>query len=222
MRDALDDQLAGLLTCLLKMGGLAERMIGNARDALLDRDEGKRATVFAAEEDMDRLQSCVDHEAVLTIIKQQPVASDVRLTFALSRAASNLERVGDCTVNICQAVPFIFEQDVRPPAEMRDLFDLVKQAVTDALEALISRDVALAQRVVASDETINERRDGIFRELLRQIMADPSTASSSMSLVLVSRNLERIGDHATNIAEDVIYMVRGDDVRHAGEQNDAC
>lgn len=202
------------------MGGLAERMISDARDGLFDDDHEKFAAVFAAEEEMDRKQSALDHEAVLTVIREQPVARDVRLTFALTRAAHNLERIGDCAVNVCQSAPFILEQHIDPPRQLRELFDLVKQAVTDALEALIGRDVDLAQRTVAADERINALRDEILQAALLEIDRDPVTASGSMSLVLVSRSLERIGDHATNIAEETIYTIRGDDVRHAGESDD--
>lgn len=216
MRDALDKHLQALLTQLLAMGGLAERMIGDAAAGLLDANEEAIARVFAVEAELDALHTALDREAVTTVVKQQPVASDVRLIFAVSRAANDLERVGDCAVNICQSAGFVHDGDVAPPAALRELFELVRHAVGDALAALISRDVEQARAVVAADQRINALRDSLFRDLLREMIRDPITAGAQLSLVLVSRNLERIGDHATNLAEDVIYMVRGEDVRHGG------
>ncbi len=181
---------------LLWMGSLAERAVHQAVHSVLDSDEQDE------EDAINELQIEIDDRVVQLLALHQLMATDLRLVLAVSRINNDLERIGDQAVNIAQSAVRI----LRHPR--------VKPYVREALNALVRRDVELAQKVLAMDDQVDHYRDQIFRELLTYMMGDSSVVFPAFELILVAKNLERIGDHATNIAEDVIYMVQGQDVRH--------
>ena len=146
---------------------------------------------------------------------QQPVAQDVRFLFMASRIGGELERIADQAINICQNAAFVLEAPpLKPLVDLPIMSEIAQKMVRDSLTAMINRDVGLANQVLEEEEKVDAFRDQIFRTLLTHMMADPGTIQRAISLILIARNLERIGDHATNIAEEVIYWIQGRDVRH--------
>lgn len=215
------DQLQSLLQKVVMMGSLAESMIQSAVESLVKRNEALSADVFTWEQQINSLQVEVDDLAVTLTALQQPVARDARFLFMASRIGGELERIGDQAINICQNTHFILtapplKADM-PSAGVVDLpimAEVAQKMVRDSLTAMMNKDVDLANRVLAEDEKVDAFRDQIFRSLLTYMMADTSTIQLALSLILIARNLERIGDHATNISEEVIYWLQGRDVRH--------
>lgn len=218
MRDAFNEQLRSVLERLMEMGGLVESMLQLAARAVVEEDHAAvEVDLLEREKRVNALQNDVDEECVRITARQQPVASDARFLFVASRAATDVERVGDQAVNVLDNAKYLWQRSgdgVHIPDDLGTLAKLVQKMVADALAALITRDVELAEAVFADEEKANALRDVIFRGLLRQMITDPLAAQQSMSLVLISRNLERVGDHATNIAEEVVYLVRGQEIRH--------
>ncbi len=219
MRDAFHEQLRGVLEHLMEMGGLVESMLQLATRAVIDHTEraAVESDLLYREERVNSLQNEIDEECVRITARQQPVASDARFLFVASRAATDVERVGDQAVNVLDNAKYLWQRGgdgVHIPDDLINLAKLVQKMVADALGALITRDIELAEAVFTDEEKANGYRDAIFRSLLREMITDPLAAQQSMSLVLISRNLERVGDHATNIAEEVVYLVRGQEIRH--------
>lgn len=213
------EQLQELFQRIILMGSTAESMIQIATRALVERNESLTAQVFEKEKEVNRIQIEVDEMAVRLTALQQPVGEDVRFLFMASRIASELERIGDQAVNICQNVHHIVNfPPLKPLVDTPIMAELAQKMVRNSLTAMVQRDCALANKVLEEEETVDAFRDQIFRTLLTYMMADPGTIQRALSLILISRNLERIGDHATNIAEEVIYWVQGRDIRHSGNR----
>lgn len=222
MRDQFQTQLQELLEKILLMGGTAESMITLAMDSLLKRDASLSQRVLEREEQIDALEIDVDDRVVGLIVHQQPVARDARFATAALRVAADLERIGDQAVNVCKNAEYVLKDpSTEPPAELRSTAELASKMLSDGLAALSTWDCELAEHVLQDEKRANQLRDETFRVLLRRIIVDPLTAQQSLSLVLISRNLERICDHATNIAQEVVYLARGQDVRHQHDRSDA-
>jgi phosphate transport system protein len=206
-------ELAQLKQRVLDMGSLAESMVADASRALI---EGERATIQQVrtnEPKLDRLQVEVDREAIRLITIYTPVAKDLRFLLMIARINSELERIGDQAIDNCEYVELLTE----PPAPLNDLSnmsDIVLAMVHDALRALQTEDAQAAQAVMKVDDQVDALNARIFRELLEQPAADPAIRAQCMSLILVARSLERIADHATNICEEVFYLVEAADIRH--------
>jgi phosphate transport system protein len=210
------EQLQGLFQNIVQMGTLTESMIGSAVSALVKRDEGLCAEVFEKETSVNRLQVEVDDKAVKLTALQQPMAQDVRFLFMASRIGGELERIADQAINICQNARHVIEASPLPPlAELPLMADAAQKMVRDSLTAMVRRDVALAGLVLEDEKSVDAFRNQIFSTLLNQMKRDPASIEQALSLILIARNLERVGDHATNIAEEVIYWIQGRDVRHA-------
>lgn len=215
MREAFESQLKLVLDKIAIMGEDAGKMIGLAISSLSERDERPISQVFTLEEHVNAVQLEVDEMAAQLTVQQQPVAKDMRFIFAASRIAYEVERIADQAVNISQNTRFVLQSPPCPlPPQLTTMAQVATAMLNDGLRALAARDCSVAESVFESEKQVDSLRDEVFRELLRCIITDPLTAQRSLSLVLISRNLERIGDHVTNIAEDVIYMVRGQDIRH--------
>lgn len=215
MREAFDIQLQEMLQKLLLMGGLTESMIEQAIHALLGADESLADQVTATEQRVDALQVELDEACVRLTVQHQPVARDVRFIFVVSRVASNVERMADQAINITQNTRFALAgPQLQPPGELREMAAAVRKMVGSALAAIVMRDVRLAQEVIEIEQEVNSLRDHVFMKLLTDMNNHPQRLSRELSLILISRNLEKIGDHATNIAKETIYLVRGQDVRH--------
>ncbi len=218
MQRHFDEQIQDLLEKLVRMGRLAESMIQTAMRILIERDERLAEEVFRKEKEVNELQIEVDDRAVKLTAMQQPVAADVRFLFMASRMATELERIGDQAVNICQNAHHVLKAaSLKPLVDMPIMGEIAEKMVRDGLEALLKKDCALANHVLEEEEKVDSYRNQIFRVLLTYMMADPGTIERALALILISRNLERVGDHATNIAEEVIYLVEGREVRHRRE-----
>ncbi|MBZ5526659.1 MAG: phosphate signaling complex protein PhoU [Acidobacteriia bacterium] len=200
---------------LLWMGGLAERAVHQAVQAVLNADEQIAQRVLAEETAINEMQIEIDDRVVHVLALHQLMAVDLRFVLAVSRINNDLERIGDQAVNIAQAAQRILRHPrVKPYVDLPKMSEIVEGMMRDALNALVRRDVVLAQSVLSRDDQVDNLRDQIFRELLTYMMGDSSVVYPAFDLILMAKNLERIGDHATNIAEDVIYFVQGRDVRH--------
>jgi phosphate transport system protein len=209
------DELEQLKARLLEMGGLAEEAVRLAVKGLVDRDRDLIARVLSGDGPLNALHIEVDSRCFTLLALYQPMAADLRAIVAAVKINTDLERVGDLAVNIAEAAQRYIE---RPP--VKKLIDIPRMAtisqrmLRDALDAFVRRDTELAQHVLNEDDALDALKTQIFRELLTYMLQDPSTIEPALDLILVSRHLERIGDHATNIAEDVIFMVLAKDVRH--------
>ncbi len=203
---------------LLWMGGLAERAVHQSVHAVLDANEALAQRVLDEENAINELQIEIDDRVVQLLALYQLMAVDLRFVLAVSRINNDLERIGDQGVNIAQAALRIVRHPrVKPYVDLPRMSELAEEMVRDSLNAVVRKDVELARSVLTRDDQVDQLRDQIFRELLTYMMGDSSVVFPAFELVLVTKNLERIGDHATNIAEDVIYMVAGQDVRHHAE-----
>lgn len=214
-----EQQLQELLQQVVLMASMVESMIAAAIRCLVERNETCANEVYAKEQEVDRLQIEVDDAAVKLTALQQPVAADVRFLFMASRIASELERIGDQAVNILQSAQQVISQPpLKPLVDIPIMAEFAQKMVRDSLNALVERNVGIADRVLEVEQKVDAFRNQIFRELLTYMMSDPGTIPRALPLILISRHIERIGDHATNIAEEVIYMVQGKDIRHGANK----
>src|ERR1700735_4659613 len=201
---------------LLWMGSLAERAVHQAIHAVLDSEEHLAETVLVEEDAINGIQIEIDDRVLRLLALQQPMAADLRFLLAVSRINGDLERIGDQAVNIAQSATRIMRHpQVKPYVDLPRMSEMAEGMVRDSLNAVVRRDLALARSVLVRDDVVDNLRHQIFRELLSYMMGDSAVVFQAFELILVAKNLERVADHATNIAEDVIYMVEGHDVRHA-------
>ncbi len=216
MERHFEKDLEELKERLLWMGSLAERAVHQAIHSVLDSDEKLARTVLDEEPAINELQVEIDDRVVQLLALYQLMATDLRFVLACSRINSDLERIGDQAVNIAQSAQRIVRHPrVKPYVDLPRMSELAEEMVRDSLNALVRKDTELAQGILKRDDQVDQLRDQIFRELLSYMMGDSAVVFTAFELILVAKNLERIGDHATNIAEDVIYMVAGSDVRHS-------
>jgi phosphate transport system protein len=200
---------------LLQMGGLAEERVRDAVEALVVRDDDLIALVLTGDEPVNRLHIDIDDRCFRLLALHQPMASDLRTIVAAVKINTDLERVGDLGVNIAEAGKRYLEHPpVKPLIDIPRMAEIAQSMLRDALDAFVRRDVSLAEAVLARDDQLDALKTQIFRELLTYMLHNPATIEPSLDLILISRHLERIGDHATNIAEDVIFIVSARDVRH--------
>ncbi|MGA7792902.1 MAG: phosphate signaling complex protein PhoU [Candidatus Acidiferrales bacterium] len=200
---------------LLWMGSLAERSVYQAVHAVLEADENLAHAVLNEENTINELQIEIDDRVVQLLALQQLMATDLRFVLAIARINNDLERIGDQAVNIAQSAQRIVRHPpVKPYVDLPRMGELAEKMMRDSLDSLVRRDVDLARSVLSRDDQVDQLRDQIFRELLTYMMGSSSVVFPAFELILVAQNLERIADHATNVAEDVIYMVAGSDVRH--------
>lgn len=219
MQRHFDEQLQELREHLLAMGSLAETMIVKSVKALVDRSEALVQEVFAHEEEMD--QRCIetDQRCFTLLALQQPMAGDLRFIAVAIKINSDIERIGDLAVNIARATMSLISQPtLKPLIDIPRMAQLCQEMVKKSLDAFVARDAELARIVIESDDSVDLLRDQVFKELLNFMIGDPTTVPRALDLVLISRYLERIADHATNIAEDVVYIVRGEDIRERGDK----
>jgi phosphate transport system protein len=213
------EELELLKRRLLEMGGLAEDRVRVAVEALVARDESLVDRVLSGDMPINQLHIEVDGRCLKLLALHQPMAVDLRAIVSATKINTDLERVGDLAVNIAEAA----RRYLRHPP-VKELIDIPRMAriaqgmLRDALDAYVRRDVPLAQEVLKRDDELDGLKTQVFRELLTYMLQDPSTIEASLDLILVSRHLERIGDHATNVAEDVIFMVSARDVRHHAQE----
>ena len=211
---AFDSELKELAREIVEMGGLVEQQIADAVNALVKQDMDLAQVVIAADPQVDALQREIEERAVLTIARRQPMAVDLRETIASLRVAGALERMGDYAKNIAKRV-LASGTESRPLPVVRGLrhmADLVLSALKRVLDAYVQRDVKEALAVWRGDEEIDAVNNSLFRELLTYMMEDPRNITFCTHLLFCAKNIERIGDHATNIAETVFYMIEGQQI----------
>lgn len=200
---------------MLRMGGLVEEMVAGAMQALVDRDSDHASAVIRADLEVDALEMKIDEACNAALVRFQPAAIDLRFLVAVMKSAHDLERMGDSAVNVAEAVEVLNQEPpLKPYIDLPRLAELVRRMVKDALDAFVQRDADRAIEVCRRDDEVDALYKQLFRELLTYMMEDPKAVTRSLHLLLVARNFERIADHATNIAEDVVYYVRGVDIRH--------
>jgi phosphate transport system protein len=209
------EELEQLQTRLLEMGGLAEEEVRVAIRGLVERDQSLIDRAIAGDEPINRMHIEIDGRCFTLLALFQPMAADLRAIVAAVKINTDLERVGDLAVNIGEAaLRYIQRPPVKKLIDIPRMANIAQSMLRDALDAFVRRDTTLAQRVLDEDDKLDELKTQIFRELLTYMLQDPSTIEGALDLILISRHLERIGDHATNIAEDVIFIVSARDVRH--------
>ena len=213
------EELEALKGRLLEMGGLTEERVRAAVEGLVARDHALLDTVLTGDEPVNRLHIDVDNRCFRLLALYQPMATDLRAIVAAVKINSDLERVGDLAVNIAEAAArYLGHAPVKQLIDIPRMGTIAQTMLRDALDAFVRGDVQLAQRVLDEDDRLDDLKTQIFRELLTYMLQDPSTIEPALDLVLVSRHLERIGDHATNVAEDVIFIVSARDVRHHAQE----
>lgn len=216
MERQLDQDLDRINQSLLRMGGLVEGMIAGAMQALIERDAAHAEAVIAVDREVDQLQKDIDSACSLVMALRQPTASDLRFLVAVMKMATDLERMGDSAVNISEAVEVINQEPpLKPYIDLPRLSEITRAMVRDSLDSFVHRDAAAALAVCRRDDEVDGLYKQLFRELLTYMIESPKNVSRALHLLLIARNLERIADHATNLAEDVIFFVEGRDVRHS-------
>ena len=217
------EELAQLKTLLLEMSTLAEEQVRASVEALRERDRAKADAVIAADRELDAMEMEVDDACIHLLALQQPLARDLRLITMAMKIANDLERVGDHAVNIAEAVQHLSEL---PPLaqfpEIEEMARLASEMLSDSLDDFVRGDAEGARKVCERDDRVDALHDSMFRILLTHMMEDPRRISPAMEIFLVSRNLERIADLATNVAEDVVFLVEGRTIKHHVERLDAA
>jgi phosphate transport system protein len=209
------EELEALQGRLLEMGGLAEERVRAALQGLVSRDPAIINKVLNGDEPINQLHIEVDNRCFRLLALHQPMATDLRAIVAAVKINTDLERVGDLAVNIAEAGKrYIGHAPVKQLIDIPQMGDIAQAMLRDSLDSYVKRDTDLAHRVLNEDDRLDSLKTQVFRDLLTHMLQNQSTVEPSLDLILVSRHLERIGDHATNIAEDVIFMVSALDVRH--------
>jgi phosphate transport system protein len=208
-------ELEDLNQTLLHMGGLVETAIYRSVRALVDHDRNLAEQVIQSHRAIARLEMEIEGMATRLLALRQPVARDLRLLTAALKINTDLERIGELSVHVAErALSVMHHPLVRPLADIPRMATLVQSMLLRCLEAFVKGDAELARSVLFSDDEVDRLRDGIYAELQEAMQHYPGTVPAAIELIFVARNLERIGDHATNIAEDVVFLVQGIDVRH--------
>lgn len=211
----LDHDLGDLKGMLLTMAGETERSLDLAIRAMVERDSALAEQVVAGDARIDRLEVEADHKAVELIVRHRPMARDLRLVMTVIKIAPELERVADHAVGIARQARVLNTQPpLKPFITLPAMAEAAGGMLRDAINAFVHADAGLARRVIARDEAVDAMHVQVFRELLTYMMEEPRTIPRALALLHVSRSLERTGDQATNIAEQVVYLVEGEDIRH--------
>jgi phosphate transport system protein len=217
MRHFVED-LELLKTKLLEMGALVESAIQRSISAVTQKDRGAADQVFMNEARINAIEIEIDDFAISLLALQQPMAADLRLIVAALKINTDLERMGDLAVNIAQRAMSLMEGPViKPMIDIPHIAGLVQSMVRKALDAFVHRDADLARSVLSSDDAVDNMRTACYHELVSFMEQDPQHIQQALALLWITRNLERIADHSTNIAEDVLFLVKGVDVRHHAE-----
>jgi phosphate transport system protein len=197
------------------MAATVEKMIDQATRILIRRDAAAGTDIQAAEDEVNRCQIDVDEQVIAILATRQPVAVDLRFILAASRINGELERVGDLAVNIAKkARKILAEPPLKPLIDIPRMSELARRMLRESVESFLAQDAQLAQSVILADDELDGLKEQVLRELMTYMLSEPQAIERALLLFLVARHFERVGDHATNIAEDIIYMVQGRDVRH--------
>jgi len=218
-RHHFESDLQALKNRLLNMGALVEERVHRAIQALMERNLEAAQEIARGDQAVNDLQIEIDERCLRLFALQQPMASDLRLITAAMKINADLERIGDQAVNIAeQAVRIAAHPPLKPMIDVPRMAEIAERMTRESLDAFVRKDAELARSILARDDEVDQLKDHVFRVLLTYMMADPGTIERALGLILVSRHIERIADHATNIAEDVIFVVEARDVRHHHEE----
>ena len=222
MMPHFQDDLDHLKERLLVMAGVVEEQVRAAVQSLADRDHRLAGRVLVGDDAVNRLHIEIDERCFRLLALHQPVATDLRAVVSGVKINSDLERIGDFAINVAEAtLRYLEHPAVKPLIDIPRMADIAQGMLRDSLNAFVRQDVGLARAVLDRDDSVDRLKDRVFRELLGVMCADASATEPALELLLVSRHLERIGDHATNIAEEAIFIVSGRDVRHHGREGGA-
>ncbi len=215
-----DNQLRQLRDKLLLMAGHVESMIASSVKALVDRDVTLARRTIDNDHKVNKAEVETDELCLLILAKRQPMASDLRFITLALKMVTDLERIGDLAVNICErAIDLSSEPPVRSYDDIQRTADIVQTMVRDAIDAFVRADVAKAEAVIARDDEVDELYHQIFRDILQQMLGDSAAIQRGIHVQSVAKWLERIADHSTNLAELVVFMVKGKDIRHVGHMS---
>ena len=215
MKEHFSEQLEDLRRNLILMGGEVERQIQRSIEALTEVDAEKAAAVIANDGEIDRMEMVVEEQAVQLLALQQPVASDLRFLIAALKINNDLERIGDHAVNIAEGAQRLAGQKpFKPFIDIPYMAEVAMSMLKQSLDAFVNRDALLAKKVIKKDDILDDKNVSIIRELLTYMAEYPSLITYCLELISISKNLERVGDLATNICEDTIYMAQARWVKH--------
>lgn len=215
MKEHFAEQLEDLRRNLILLGGEVERQIQRAIEALIEADEKKAEEVIASDGEIDRMEMMVEEQAVQLLALQQPVAVDLRFLVAALKINNDLERIGDHAVNIAEGAQRLAGQrPFKPFIDIPYMAEVAMSMLKQSLDAFVNRDAELARRVIKKDDILDEKNVSIIRELLTYMAEHPSLITYCLELISVSKNLERVGDLATNICEDTIFIAEARWVKH--------
>ena len=215
MERHFDEELKNLKQKLLTMAYTAQGMIGLSVKALTDRNEKLTKEVFDLEDKVNHAEVEIEEEVLRLLAVRQPAAGDLRLLTAILKINNDLERVADQAVNISElAIYLLKEPPLKPLIDIPHMANLAQKMIKNSIDAFVRHDASLAQAVCQDDDEVDRINGQLFRELLTYIMENPKSTARAVDLILVSRNLERIADHATNISEDVIFIEEGRNIKH--------
>ncbi|HVB79521.1 MAG TPA: phosphate signaling complex protein PhoU [Candidatus Binataceae bacterium] len=210
-----EEELRAVRADLLKMGGLVEHQITEAMEALVSREEAKARETIARDTEVNRMDVEIDERCVQLLALHQPAASDLRFITTGLKITTDLERIGDNAVNICErALELNEEPQLKPYLDLPRMAAAAQSMLKDSLDAFVRNDAALAEEVIERDDEVDQLNYQMYRELLSYMAEDPKTIGRATRLLFISKYLERIADHATNIAEMVVFMVKGRTIRH--------
>lgn len=219
MKRHFDEELKELKEELLRMASIAEAAIAKSVKALVDRDPNLAQSVVASDDAINMLEIEVEALCLRLLALRQPIAADLRFIASAMKINSDLERIGDLAVNIAErTLDLLKDPPLKPLIDIPRMAELAQKMVKDSFDAFVNRDADLARSVCRRDDEVDQLNHQVFRELLTYMIEDPKTISRAVDLILVGRHLERIADHATNIGEDVVYMVKGKTIKHHIEE----
>lgn len=213
-----ETDLKGLYLKILEMGGLVEKQIATATRALVERDDGQARATIERDHAVNRMDVDIDDLCIRLLALHQPAAGDLRLITTALKITTDLERIGDMAVNLCErALELNQEPQLKPFIDLPRMAEVAQSMLRESLNAFVDGDVDLALKVCRDDDVIDDLTAQLFGELLSFMMEDPRTVGRGIRLLFIAKYLERIADHATNIAEMVVFMVKGKSIRHLGE-----
>jgi phosphate transport system protein len=211
-----EEQLRILKDNLLLMSHLAEQMIADSIRSLVERRPTLAEEVIERDDRLDKLEIEIDDLCYEVLALEQPVARDLRFIATALKIVKDIERIGDIAVNIAErALELIREPELKRLVDLPIIADAVQKILKDSLDAFVNSDAELAEKVIAADTVVDGLYEQIFRELLTYMLEDPRSISRALKLIFIAKHLERVGDHSANIAEMVVFLVRGQDIRHA-------
>lgn len=215
---AFDKLLDDLTSRCLGMAGMVQHAAATTAEALIKLDTTLAKKVLEGEQKIDDEDVEVEKQAINLMILHHPTAADFRAVFGIIKINSDLERIGDCSVNISQQIPRIIQTSVGIPRDVRLIAEAALKQVQDTVKCISARDPKLAEEICRADDVVDALNSQILQDLSAQMEVEPASVPGNLALIMVAKNFERIGDHCNNIAEDIVYLMRGEIIRHAHDR----